>query len=120
MRRVWTAVGVNVVIGIPGIIPIFLAYYFLSNGPLADIGWTSREPTENDGTLVLGMFLGPTLLCAGGGWLLANWWPEPSTRGSAEPVWDGQRVGGTRPVPLPDAPSRQATRSSPELSPAVN
>jgi hypothetical protein len=73
MRRLWIAVGVNLAMGIPGIVPIFLAYYYLSNGPLADLGWTGREPTENDGTLALSMFLGPILLAAAVGWILANW-----------------------------------------------
>ena len=53
--RMWkwlpAAVGVNLLLGIPGVVPLWLLWYFASNGPLADIGWTRREPTENDGML---------------------------------------------------------------------
>ncbi|WP_346771989.1 hypothetical protein [Streptomyces sp. JH34] len=51
--RMWkwlpVAVGVNVLLGVPGVVPVWLLWYYASNGPLASMGWTSREPTENDG-----------------------------------------------------------------------
>jgi len=47
-----TAAGVNLLLGIPGVIPIWLLWYFAANWPLAAIGWTQAEPTENDGMLL--------------------------------------------------------------------
>ncbi|MFI1992025.1 hypothetical protein [Actinoplanes sp. NPDC020271] len=46
--KLLTAVGANPVLGVPGIVPIFLGYCYLTNGPLWELGWTSREPAEND------------------------------------------------------------------------
>jgi hypothetical protein len=74
MRRTLIAAGVKLALGIPGVVPIFLAWYFLSNGPLSNLGWTSREPTENDGTFALGLFLAPAILISGALWGLVNWW----------------------------------------------
>ncbi|MFF7738016.1 hypothetical protein [Streptomyces sp. NPDC007984] len=46
----WSApLVVNVLLGIPGVVPIWLLWYVAANWPLADAGWTMREPTENDG-----------------------------------------------------------------------
>ncbi|MEU6685713.1 hypothetical protein [Streptomyces sp. NPDC046832] len=51
MLRHWPApLVVNVLLGIPGGVPFRLLWYLAVNWPLADAGWTKREPTENDGT----------------------------------------------------------------------
>jgi|SRR6185436_17560894 hypothetical protein len=52
MRRLLVAVGVNLVLGVLAVVPLFLIWYALSNGPLAALGWTRGEPTENDGMLI--------------------------------------------------------------------
>lgn len=51
--RKWSsiAVGVNLLLGIPGVLPAWLLWYFAANWPLAAIGWSEPEPTENDGML---------------------------------------------------------------------
>ncbi|WP_405810573.1 hypothetical protein OG524_14765 [Streptomyces sp. NBC_01520] len=81
--RKWlsAAVGVNVLLGVPGVVPACLLRYYVSNGPLADLGRTRREPTENDGMLlwllivvpvnvVLLLVRWPTARCgAGRGWI---------------------------------------------------
>ncbi|MEU5715497.1 hypothetical protein AB0G71_06845 [Streptomyces sp. NPDC020403] len=67
--RVWTwrltAVVVNVLLGVPGVVPLWLVWYFLSNGPLADAGWTVREPTENDGMLLWLVIVVPVVAAFG-------------------------------------------------------
>jgi hypothetical protein len=52
MRRLLVAVGVNLLLGVLAVVPLFLIWYALSNGPLAALGWTRAEPTENDGMLI--------------------------------------------------------------------
>ncbi|ARX84194.1 membrane protein [Streptomyces alboflavus] len=52
MRMRWPmAMGVNVLLGIPGVVPVWLLWYFAANWPFAALGWTQGEPTENDGML---------------------------------------------------------------------
>ncbi|CAL9396380.1 hypothetical protein SUDANB6_01366 [Streptomyces sp. enrichment culture] len=67
-------VAVNLLLGIPAIVPIFLVWYVLSNGPLADLGWTSRDPNEDDGMLLWLVILVPVVACFGGLWALVNIW----------------------------------------------
>ncbi|MEV7026525.1 hypothetical protein [Kitasatospora sp. NPDC093558] len=66
------AVAVNLALGLPAVVPVWLLWYFAANWPLAALGWTTREPTENDGVLPMLLVLVPvvgvfTLL-----WWLAN------------------------------------------------
>ncbi|MFF2021747.1 hypothetical protein ACFVW2_08050 [Streptomyces sp. NPDC058171] len=69
-RRWWAAaLGVNLLFGVPCIVPVWLFWYFLSNWPLADLGMTMREPTENDGMLPWMMFGGPIVVGS-----LMLWW----------------------------------------------
>ncbi|MCC9742914.1 hypothetical protein [Streptomyces sp. MNU89] len=73
----WPRVGlsliVNVLLGIPAVVPAFLLWYFASNWPLAELGWTRREPTENDGVLPWVLFAGPVITLFVLAWWLANW-----------------------------------------------
>lgn len=72
--RKWlpTAVGVNLVLGIPGVVPVWLLSYFAVNWPLAAVGWTQREPTENDGMLPWLLLGGPVVALFALLWWLAN------------------------------------------------
>lgn len=63
------AVGVNVLLGVPGVVPVWLLWYYVSNGPLADLGWTRREPTENDGMLLWLLIVVPVNVV-----FLLVWW----------------------------------------------
>ncbi|WP_121749996.1 hypothetical protein [Streptomyces sp. E2N166] len=63
---------VNVLLGIPAVVPAFLLWYFASNWPLAALGWTDREPTENDGILPWVLVAAPILTLFGLLWWLAN------------------------------------------------
>jgi hypothetical protein len=65
-RKLAAPIVVNLLLGIPALVPIHLIWYILANGPLADIGWTQRSWSynPNDGlialaiiaTLVVGVF----------------------------------------------------------------
>ncbi|MFD7904214.1 hypothetical protein ACFVSN_05475 [Kitasatospora sp. NPDC057904] len=66
------AAALNLLLGLPAVVPVWLLWYFAANWPLAALGWTTREPTENDGVLPMLLVLVPvvgvfTLL-----WWLAN------------------------------------------------
>ncbi|MDQ0795936.1 hypothetical protein [Streptomyces sp. B1I3] len=67
-----TAVGVNLLLGVPAVVPVWLVWYFLANGPFADVGWTRREPTENDGMALWLVIVVPVVLAFGLTWWLAN------------------------------------------------
>ncbi|KPC83354.1 MULTISPECIES: hypothetical protein [Streptomyces] len=75
-----TAAGLNLLLGVPGVVPVWLLWYYVSNGPLADLGRTSREPTENDGMLLWLVVVVPVLAVFGIIWWLAN---EPVRRRAA-------------------------------------
>ncbi|MFB6955915.1 hypothetical protein ACFCYB_02500 [Streptomyces sp. NPDC056309] len=67
-------VAVNLLLGIPAIVPVFLVWYVLSNGPLAELGLTSRDPNEDDGMLLWLVIVVPVVACFGGIWALVNIW----------------------------------------------
>ncbi|GAA4899324.1 hypothetical protein GCM10023237_17830 [Streptomyces coeruleoprunus] len=64
--------AVNLTLGIPGIVPVWLLWYFVANWPLAAMGWTQREPTENDGVLPWLLVGGPVVGLFGLVWWLVN------------------------------------------------
>ncbi|MCX5340617.1 alkaline shock response membrane anchor protein AmaP [Streptomyces sp. R-74717] len=72
--RKWSsiAVGVNLLLGIPGVVPVWLLWYFAANWPLAAMGWAQRNPTENDGMLPWLLFGAPVLALFALVWWLSN------------------------------------------------
>ncbi|MGX1562239.1 hypothetical protein [Streptomyces sp. NPDC055506] len=83
MARRWQfALGVNLLLGIPAVVPVWLLWYLASNWPLAALGLTEREPTENDGMLPWFLVAGPVVLVFGLLWWLAN---RPLRRGTTLP-----------------------------------
>ncbi|WP_405007739.1 hypothetical protein OHV13_29980 [Kitasatospora purpeofusca] len=66
------AVAVNLLLGLPAVVPIWLLWYFAVNWPLAGLGWTDRNPTENDGMLPWFMLAVPVLSVFAGSWWPAN------------------------------------------------
>ncbi|MFF3586781.1 hypothetical protein ACFYYI_06385 [Streptomyces sp. NPDC002387] len=70
--RWYTALGLNVLLGIPGVIPIWMLWYIAANWPLAGLGVTEREPTENDGLGVGLVVFGPVVATGALLWWLAN------------------------------------------------
>ncbi|MES5818318.1 hypothetical protein [Streptomyces sp. RG80] len=73
MVRHWSApLLLNVLLGIPGVVPIWLLWYVAANGPLAELDLTVREPTENDGMLPWLLIVVPVVGLFGLLWWLAN------------------------------------------------
>ncbi|MFE2109931.1 hypothetical protein ACFXAF_29270 [Kitasatospora sp. NPDC059463] len=66
------AVAVNLALGVPAVVPVWLLWYFAANWPLAALGWTEGEPTENDGPLPWLVLCGPVVLASAALWWLAN------------------------------------------------
>lgn len=58
--------------GVPALVPVWLLWYVAVNGPLADLGWTRREPTENDGMLLWLVIAVPVVTLFALLWWLAN------------------------------------------------
>ncbi|MFI7359220.1 hypothetical protein ACIBTP_35480 [Streptomyces avidinii] len=71
-KQWWTAVGVNLLLGIPGVVPVWLLWYLAVNWPLAALGWTEREATENDGVLPWLVIAAPVVLVFALLWWLTN------------------------------------------------
>lgn len=55
-------------LGVPGIVPIWLTWVYLSNWPIAAVGLTDRSPTENDGFVVFSLIFLPILTLSALGW----------------------------------------------------
>ncbi|WP_103512053.1 hypothetical protein [Streptomyces sp. SM13] len=86
--RLWKSfvpVVVNLMLGVPAVVPVFLIWYVLSNGPLAELGWTQREPTENDGMLPWLILVVPVVAGFGGLWTLINLWMRRRLIAAASP-----------------------------------
>ncbi|MEV4417207.1 hypothetical protein [Catellatospora sp. NPDC049609] len=77
----------NVLLGIPAIVPLFLAWYILVNGPLADLGWTVRDPNEDDGMFLWLVIAAPVFCLFGLVWGLANLWMRRRTAVPAAQYW---------------------------------
>ncbi|MFH9606030.1 hypothetical protein [Streptomyces sp. NPDC017448] len=90
--RLWKTfvpVTANLLLGIPAVVPLFLIWYLLSNWPLAEMGWTQREPTENDGVLPGLVIAVPVVGVFGIVWALLNLWMRRRLIGGAPsyPYW---------------------------------
>ncbi|WP_374982415.1 hypothetical protein [Streptomyces fradiae] len=72
--RKWLMVGAgtNLVLGVPAVVPIWMVWYLLSNWPLAALGWTRAEPTENDGVWPWFVVAGPVVVLSGLAWWAVN------------------------------------------------
>jgi hypothetical protein len=65
VRRWYVALGVNVLLGIPAIIPIWMLWYIAAT-------WKNPAPTENDGLAVVVMGFGTIIAVSGFLWWAAN------------------------------------------------
>lgn len=72
LRELLLPIVVNVLLGIPAIVAMLLAWYVMSNWPLAALGWTQQSPHANDGVLPALIIAVPVLLIFGLIWGLAN------------------------------------------------
>lgn len=87
MRKLRAPVAVNLLLGIPAIVPLFLAWYILANGPLAALGWTMQNPNENDGMLLWLVITAPVFCLFGLLWGLANAWLRRRTPVRSSRYW---------------------------------
>jgi hypothetical protein len=86
-RIAWLApIAVNALFGCLVPLPLVVVWYFLANYPLAALGLTERDPTDNDGIL-------PHLILLGGVglfialWAVVNLAVRALTRLPALPYW---------------------------------
>jgi hypothetical protein len=87
MRRLLLAVGVNLLLGVLAIVPLFLIWYALSNGPLASLGWTQPEPTENDGMLIWWLLAAVAFCVFASIWGWVNFWIRRKVAVPASQYW---------------------------------
>ncbi|CAL9476606.1 hypothetical protein [Streptomyces sp. enrichment culture] len=87
--RKWLVVGagLNLGLGVPGVVPVWMVWYLLSNWPLAALGWTQREPTENDGVWPWFVVFGPVVLLFALVWWLVNRPVRRRAEGSGALYW---------------------------------
>ncbi|WP_329405034.1 hypothetical protein OG523_25995 [Streptomyces virginiae] len=69
------------------VVPVWLLWYIAVNGPLADLGWTRREPTENDGMLLWLVIAVPVVTLFALLWWLANHFVRRSNTAPARVYW---------------------------------
>lgn len=100
MRRLVLAVGVNLVLGILAVVPLFLVWYALSNGPLASLGWTQGEPTENDGMLIWWLIAAVAFGAFGSIWGLVNVWIRRRVAVPASHYWSACVVASLVPFSI--------------------
>ncbi|MEU4771148.1 hypothetical protein [Micromonospora sp. NPDC023644] len=77
----------NLLLGIPAIVPLFLAWYIVVNGPLAALGWTQRDPNEDDGMLLWLLIAAPVFCLFGLIWGLSNLWMLRRTAVPGSQYW---------------------------------
>ncbi|MFI5678255.1 hypothetical protein [Streptomyces cellulosae] len=66
-------VTANLVLGVVAVVPLWLLTQFARNYPLAALGLTDREPTDDDGMLPWAMLLVPMWVLFLALWVSANW-----------------------------------------------
>ncbi|WP_309136871.1 hypothetical protein [Streptomyces sp. CG 926] len=67
--------------------PVFLVWYIAVNGPLAELGWTVREPTENDGMMLWLVIAVPIVAAFVLLWWLANAFARRWNTAAARVYW---------------------------------
>ncbi|MGL3806985.1 hypothetical protein ACSYDW_12900 [Paeniglutamicibacter sp. R2-26] len=83
----WAVACVNVLLGIPGIVPLFMAWYIAASWPLEALGLTQRDPTENDGIFPALVAFGPAIAASVLVWWMVNRWLRPRAVTSGRAFW---------------------------------
>lgn len=89
-QRTWKLpipIAVNLLLGIPAIVPILLGWRLMVNGPLAELGWTQRDPTADDGMVPMLIVIVPVICLFGLPWGLANAWMRSRTAALTSVYW---------------------------------
>ncbi|CAL9469581.1 hypothetical protein SUDANB15_02789 [Streptomyces sp. enrichment culture] len=87
VRRWGPSVAVNLVLGVVAVVPLWLSMMFAANYPLAELGLTSREPTDNDGMLPWAMLLAPLWAAFLALWIPVNALARPESGVSTRRYW---------------------------------
>ncbi|WP_218040118.1 hypothetical protein [Actinomadura sp. WMMB 499] len=98
--KIPVALGMNFLLGIPAIVPIWLLWYVAANWPLAAVGLTQRSPTENDGMLPALVLLVPIVGLSVSVWWLANRAVARGTRLRGRTYWTVCAVATLLPTAL--------------------
>ncbi|WP_172384719.1 hypothetical protein [Streptomyces sp. MNP-20] len=74
IRRWYTAFGVNLLLGVPAVVPGLVFWFLLSNWPLAGVGLTPRMPNneQDDSPAAALLFFGPMIAASAVLWWTAN------------------------------------------------
>jgi hypothetical protein len=100
MRRLLVAVAVNLLLGVLAVVPFFLIWYALSNGPLDALGWTRGEPTENDGMLIWWLLAAVAFGGFASLWGLVNVWARRRVAVPGSRYWPACVVASLLPTCL--------------------
>ncbi|WP_437092710.1 hypothetical protein [Streptomyces sp. enrichment culture] len=87
VRRWGPSVAVNLILGVVAVVPLWLSMMFAVNHPLAELGLTSREPTDNDGMLPWAMLLTPVWAAFLALWIPVNALARPESGVSTCRYW---------------------------------
>ncbi|MFE9923989.1 hypothetical protein ACFYQA_21125 [Streptomyces sp. NPDC005774] len=79
LRRWGAPLAVNLVLGVVAVVPLWLSMMFAANYPLAELGLTSREPTDNDGMLPWAVILILVWAVFLALWIPLNQWARPES-----------------------------------------
>ncbi|WP_239082147.1 hypothetical protein [Actinoplanes teichomyceticus] len=79
----------NLLLGVPAMIPIHLTWYIVANGPLAELGWTEQSWTwnPNDGLLPLVTMATVLFVLFGSIWVGVNAYMRYRTAVPATRYW---------------------------------
>ncbi|WP_199830819.1 hypothetical protein [Streptomyces sp. MMG1533] len=80
-------VTANLVLGVVAVVPLWLLMQFARNYPLAALGLTGREPTDNDGMLPWALLLVPMWAVFLGLWISVNLLMRERTGASTGRYW---------------------------------
>lgn len=86
-KQWWIAAGANLLMGVPAVVPVWLLWYIAVNGPLADLGWTLRDSSEDDGVLVWVVLAAPVVTVFALLWWLVNRFVRRRNTAAARVYW---------------------------------
>lgn len=98
LRRWGVPLAVNPILGVVAVVPLWLSMMFAANYPLAELGLTSREPTDNDGMLPWVMLLVPVWAAFLALWIPLNLLVRPASCTRRRQYWTAS--AGLVPVPM--------------------
>ena len=77
MVGVGAVVGVNVILGVPAVVPVWLAWFYLTQWPLAAIGPTTQDASQDDGVVIASVVVLPVVALGVVAWFFVGLWLRP-------------------------------------------